>query len=1008
MHWGLRLATVTLIGWLAVLEARSSFLQSAVFSRLASEMHVAVEPGPSGSIRFPHSGPYDERLGYVDLPSFIDELAGRQFRVERQARLSPRLDQFAGAGFYAPYAEKAEAGLTLVDRTGTPLYQVRYPGWTYADFQAVPPIVTNSLLFIEDRDLLSTDQPRRDPAVEWNRFVLAIGGRVLGWADPSLRQGGASTLATQIEKFQHSPGGRTGNAAEKLRQMVSAAMRAYLGGPDTMAARRHLLADYLNATPLGSRPGYGEIIGIGDGLRVWYGTDFDEANRVLATAAETPQAIARKGTIYKQVLSLLLAQRRPSYYLTVDPDALAELTDRYLRALGNAGVIAPALRDAALEAKLRFQAEAPAPMRVAFAGRKASDSVRTELLALLRTQNLYNLDRLDLSVRTTIDAATQDRINSILATLGQPDAVKALGLVGHDLLGTEDPSHVNYSVVLYERGADRNYVRVHADSLDEPFDINSGAKLILGSTAKLRTLVTYLDIMVTLHDRYADRPAHELEAEAVQGPDVLSRWAASYLAGTKDRSLQPMLDAAMQRHYSGNPGESFFTGSGRHVFHNFEKSENYQVFTVEQGIEKSVNLAFIRLMRDIVHYYEAQNGTLKQLADNAHGAEREAYLRRFADQEGRTYLNHFYGDYHGLNDEEAMALLASRTRPVDYRLAVAFRSARPRASVAALQEFLAARARNLAVDEATANALYAKYGEDQFSLNDRGYLAGVHPLELWLVAYLHRHPGASRSEVMKASAAVRQEVYAWLFKTRNARKQDVRIQILREEDAFNQILQDWRAQGYPFGQMVPSYASAIGSSGDRPDALAHLMGIILNDGVELPTTDLDRLDFAAGTPYETTLTMAPKTPRRVFPPEVAQTVRRALMGVVAQGTGMRVRGTYLMADGKPLPVGGKTGTGDNRFESFAGGGRLIDSRVVDRTATFVFFLGDRFYGTITAYVPGAQAADYHFTSALAVQLLKALNPSLVPLINAPPAGGNSPQDQGEDRPQDHREYRAGG
>ena len=44
--------------------------------------------------------------------------------------------------------------------------------------------------------------------------------------------------------------------------------------------------------------------------------------------------------------------------------------------------------------------------------------------------------------------------------------------------------------MLYERGAERNYLRIHADSLNSPFDINSGAKLILGSTAKSRTLVT--------------------------------------------------------------------------------------------------------------------------------------------------------------------------------------------------------------------------------------------------------------------------------------------------------------------------------------------------------------------------------------------------------------------------------------------------------------------------------------------------------------------------------------
>ena len=87
-----------------------------------------------------------------------------------------------------------------------------------------------------------------------------------------------------------------------------------------------------------------------------------------------------------------------------------------------------------------------------------------------------------------------------------------------------------------------------------------------------------------------------------------------------------------------------------------------------------------------------------------------------------------------------------------------------------------------------------------------------------------------------------------------------------------------------------------------------------------------------------------------------------------------------------LPVGGKTGTGDNRVDHFGGGGRLISQRVLDRTATFVFFLGDRFYGTITAYVPGAIAGSYHFTSAMTVQLLKSIQPQLEPLLSSPPTG----------------------
>ncbi|HEY3599983.1 MAG TPA: hypothetical protein VGL08_20995, partial [Paraburkholderia sp.] len=58
---------------------------------------------------------------------------------------------------------------------------------------------------------------------------------------------------------------------------------------------------------------------------------------------------------------------------------------------------------------------------------------------------------------------------------------------------------------------------------------------------------------------------------------------------------------------------------------------------------------------------------------------------------------------------------------------------------------------------------------------------------------------------------------------------------------------------------------------------------------------------------------------------------------------------------------------------------------VNRTATFVFVLGDRFYGTLTAYVHEPYAARYDFTSALSVQLLKSLAPALQPLLDASPA-----------------------
>jgi len=260
----------------------------------------------------------------------------------------------------------------------------------------------------------------------------------------------------------------------------------------------------------------------------------------------------------------------------------------------------------------------------------------------------------------------------------------------------------------------------------------------------------------------------------------------------------------------------------------------------------------------------------------------------------------------------------------------------------------------------------------------------VHPLELWLVAYLRQHPNAVLSEVLSASTAERQTVYGWLFKTQRRRAQDKRIRSLLELQAFLEIHRSWQRLGYPFASMTPSLASAIGSSGDRPAALAKLMGIVVNGGLSYPTVLIDRVDFATDTPYETSLARAEVAGERVMSPEVAAVVRGAVVDVVEKGTA-RGLNPALQRDGSMRHiVGGKTGTGDHRYETFAPGGRLIESRVVERAATFVFLIDDRFFGTVTAYVAGPTAARYEFTSALPVRLLGILMPALSPLLDSSP------------------------
>jgi hypothetical protein len=159
------------------------------------------------------------------------------------------------------------------------------------------------------------------------------------------------------------------------------------------------------------------------------------------------------------------------------------------------------------------------------------------------------------------------------------------------------------------------------------------------------------------------------------------------------------------------------------------------------------------------------------------------------------------------------------------------------------------------------------------------------------------------------------------------------------------------------------------------------MGIIVNRGLRLPVTRLASLTFAAGTPYETQLSHQRQQPERVLEPEIADVVRAALIGVVEAGTAKRLKGALVRKDGTAVEIGGKTGTGDHRFDTYGRGGQLLSSRVVNRSATLVFLIGDRYFGTMMAYVHEPYAANYKFTSAMPSQLLKVLVPALQPLVD---------------------------
>jgi membrane peptidoglycan carboxypeptidase len=986
--FGILLVVVAAGSAYAVYETRTSTLQAKVFAGMMRDVHYRMEKGASPAIRFPAESPYDARLGYSHLPGYLAKLQTRDYVIDAQARMSPKMLDLADRGIFATYREKTRTGLEILDCRSQPLFASRFPERFYERFDDTPQLLVQSLLFIENRELLDPAYPKRNPAIEWDRFSKAVFDKSLHAVGVGSggRVAGGSTLATQIEKYRHSPEGRTASLHDKLVQMASATLRAYQDGEDTTAARRQIVLDYLNTVPLSAKLGYGEVNGIGDGMWVWYGRDFHKVGEILKGRMDTPEAVL----VYKEALSLMIAQRRPAYYLGAGEADLETLTNSHLRVLAQAGVITPQLRDAALAVKLKpaLASGVEAPAANAFVSRKASNAVRNHLGYLLGEPRLYNLDRLDMSVVSTLDAEAQQAVTAALRRLTTPEAAEAAGLTGKGLLGNGDPSQVVYSFTLMERGENVNYLRVQTDNYDQPLDINEQAKLDLGSTAKLRTLVSYLDIVDQLHKRYEPLDPKALRDVRIDPKDHLSRWAVDYflaLPANADRGLTPMLGAAMERKYSGNPGEGFFTGGGLHYFGNFSKLDDSRIMTVQQALQQSTNLVFVRLMRDVARYYMFQlPGSSAALLADADDPRRAEYLARFADAEGKTFLAKFWNKYKGKTPDEATALLIQGVRPMASKLAAVHRTIAPNATLKEFGAFIDASLPTNEVDEERIAKMYDQYAPANMSLADRGYVASTHPLELWLVGYLRTHPKAGWSEAVAASVKERQEVYSWLFKTNRKNAQDKRIAGLLEVESFLKIHAQWKKMGYPFDSLVPSYATTLGASADRPAALAELMGIIINGGVRKPVERIDSLHFAKGTPYETLVKRAPKVENEVvLAPEVARAVANAIRGVVSEGTAKRVKTAFTTSDGNVVAVGGKTGTGDQRFDVYARGGRLIESRYVNRSATFVFNIGERFFGTMTAYVHGPQAEHYDFTSALPTQLLVTLAPSLMPMIEPP-------------------------
>ncbi len=540
------------------------------------------------------------------------------------------------------------------------------------------------------------------------------------------------------KNFATRPTAAPTHPSRSCARLVGASLKAYRAGPNTRAWRERIIVDYLNTVPLAAAPGYGEIHGLGEALFAWFGMRLDQAAAALNEPGRTPAKVRA----FKYILTLLISVRAPSVFLVDERDSLEEKVDQFTRLMARAGLIDWELAAQVQDMPIRFLPAAPLPPQPSSSRNKAANAIRTNMMDALGVTNLYDLNRLHLQVDSTFDVSLQKQVTEFLNRLADPNFIKAHGLNGERLLENADPAKVIYSFLLLEATPSGNLIRVQADNFAAPFDFNKSVKLELGSTAKLRTLTHYLEVMAALYGELAGLDNKQLGQRAQSARDPLTKWAIETVRNEKLPDLQSFLDLAMERRYSASPYEEFFTGGGLHHFDNFEKEDNARILPLRDAFRNSVNLVFIRLMRDLVSYHRARLPyDYENVLENPTNPVRMKMLEEIAEEESRQALRRAYQNYAKQTPEQIVGRLVGTKKNPARRATILFFAWRIGKSESDLEAWL--KKNQVPTKDVDIVKLFHAYDNPRLTITDYAYLLALHPLDLWCASEFRNDPNLS-------------------------------------------------------------------------------------------------------------------------------------------------------------------------------------------------------------------------------------------------------------------------
>ena len=165
---------------------------------------------------------------------------------------------------------------------------------------------------------------------------------------------------------------------------------------------------------------------------------------------------------------------------------------------------------------------------------------------------------------------------------------------------------------------------------------------------------------------------------------------------------------------------------------------------------------------------QGPNSSAELLKDDR-DPRRQEYLANFADREGTSFLLKFWKKYRNKDTQARLETFLDGMRPTPIRMAAVHRYLFPQADQESFNTFVRSHLKGAKLQEKLTDErlerLYLSYGPGSYDLPDQGFIAKVHPLDLWLIGYLLNHPDAKWSDIVKASQFERQEVYSCLLYT---------------------------------------------------------------------------------------------------------------------------------------------------------------------------------------------------------------------------------------------------